>query len=52
MKSLINICSEGCRYTMEDECPVCGSETLDTIPPRFSPEDPYGKYRRKTRWTK
>ena len=35
------------RYTLKEVCPVCGSETKVAHPPRFSPEDPYGKYRRR-----
>lgn len=32
------------RYTLKGIC--CGSGTKDIKPPRFSPEDRYGKYRR------
>lgn len=36
-----------CRiYTMKEECPVCGGRTRVRRPPRYSPEDRYGKYRR------
>ncbi|HID42343.1 MAG TPA: RNA-protein complex protein Nop10 [Archaeoglobaceae archaeon] len=36
-----------CRiYTLKDVCPECGRNTFMPLPPRFSPEDPYGKYRR------
>lgn len=34
-------------YTLREECPNCGQETVSPHPPKFSPEDPYGKYRRK-----
>lgn len=34
------------RYTLQERCPDCGSETRPADPPRFSPEDPYGEYRR------
>ncbi len=37
-----------CRsYTLEERCRKCGAETITPHPPRFSPQDPYGKYRRK-----
>jgi len=34
------------RYTLKDICPVCGEKTRIKDPPRFSPQDRYGKYRR------
>ncbi|MGC8816649.1 MAG: RNA-protein complex protein Nop10 [Candidatus Hadarchaeum sp.] len=33
-------------YTLKDICPSCGGQTVSPHPPRFSPQDPYGKYRR------
>jgi H/ACA ribonucleoprotein complex subunit 3 len=33
-------------YTFKDKCPACGGGTTVPHPPRFSPLDPYGKYRR------
>ncbi len=35
------------RYTLKDTCPDCGERTVSPLPPRFSPEDRYGKYRRQ-----
>ncbi|MCD6478080.1 MAG: RNA-protein complex protein Nop10 [Candidatus Aenigmarchaeota archaeon] len=32
-------------YTLKDRCPKCGGETRTPHPPKFSPEDKYGKYR-------
>lgn len=46
MKSQIRKCPRCGRYTIYDECPLCSSKTVSTVPARFSPEDPYGKYRR------
>jgi len=46
MRSIMKKCPVCGRYTMEDECPVCGERTVSPLPPRFSPEDRYGKYRR------
>jgi len=34
------------RYTLKDICPVCGERAYKKEPPRFSPQDKYGKYRR------
>ncbi len=33
-------------YTMKEICKICGRETIVKKPPRFSPQDRYGKYRR------
>jgi len=33
-------------YTLKDKCPKCGKKTTSPRPPKFSPEDKYGKYRR------
>ncbi|HDS59330.1 MAG TPA: RNA-protein complex protein Nop10 [Thermoplasmatales archaeon] len=35
------------RYTLEDICPRCHGQSLQVGPARFSPQDPYGEYRRK-----
>lgn len=40
-------CKNCGRYTFRDECPECEGETGSPHPPKFSPEDPYGDYRRK-----
>ena len=37
------------RYTMKDTCPKCNEKTLTTIPAKYSPEDPYGAYRREAK---
>ncbi len=46
MKSIIRKCPNCGRYTLKTICPECGTHTRMVIPPRFSPEDHYGKYRR------
>jgi H/ACA ribonucleoprotein complex subunit 3 len=33
-------------YTLKDVCPSCGGQAISPNPPKFSPLDPYGKYRR------
>ena len=40
-------CKDCGRFALDDVCPECGNETSSPHPPKFSPEDPYGKYRRK-----
>ncbi|MDP3066766.1 MAG: RNA-protein complex protein Nop10 [Methanobacteriaceae archaeon] len=37
------LCSE---YTIQDQCPHCGGGVKVVYPPKYSPEDKYGKYRR------
>lgn len=33
-------------YTMSDKCKACNVKTEIVIPPKYSPEDRMGKYRR------
>lgn len=35
------------RYTLEEIEHLTGTQNLRPIPPRFSPEDKYGRYRRE-----
>ena len=42
----MKICPECNNYTLKDLCPVCKVPTVNPHPPKFSPEDKYGKYRR------
>lgn len=44
---LMKKCKNCGRYTLQEECPECGEETSSPHPAKFSPEDSYGKYRRK-----
>jgi len=52
MKSDIRVCTAWTRthdrpvYTLGDTCPDCGAATANSAPAPFSPEDPYGEYRR------
>ncbi len=46
MHTLIRKCPQCGTYTLREICPKCGAKTLEVLPPRFSPEDRYGKYRR------
>lgn len=34
-------------YTLHARCPLCDKPTGPPGPARYSPEDPYGEYRRK-----
>jgi H/ACA ribonucleoprotein complex subunit 3 len=34
---------------MQELCPSCGGNAANPAPPKYSPEDPYGTYRRKAR---
>jgi len=33
-------------YTFRDICQKCDKKTVNPEPPKYSPEDKYGKYRR------
>ncbi|UCG69485.1 MAG: RNA-protein complex protein Nop10 [Thermoplasmata archaeon] len=46
MRSLLRKCKVCGRYSLKDLC-LCGNETSVPIPPRFSPQDRYGEYRRR-----
>jgi H/ACA ribonucleoprotein complex subunit 3 len=47
MRSLMHRCRACGRYTLADVCPACGAPAGNPMPPRYSPEDRYGAYRRK-----
>lgn len=48
MKRLRKCVNDKCgTYTLSQICPLCKSETKSPHPAKFSPEDPYGEYRRK-----
>jgi H/ACA ribonucleoprotein complex subunit 3 len=38
-----------CTFTLKEDCPKCGKKTKTVHPPKFSPEDRYGEYRRKAK---
>ncbi len=46
MKSLILFCNSCNVFTLSKSCAKCDMRTSNPLPPRFSPEDKYGKYRR------
>lgn len=35
------------KYTLQEKCAKCSSETVYPKPAKFSPVDPYGAYRRR-----
>ncbi len=41
----IRRCGSG-HYTLKDRCGKCNAEAVAVGPAKYSPEDPYGKYRR------
>ncbi|MCK4551128.1 MAG: nucleolar RNA-binding Nop10p family protein [Candidatus Aenigmarchaeota archaeon] len=43
----IYICEKCNIYTMGENCPKCRKKTILKKPPKYSPEDKYGEYRRK-----
>ncbi len=45
-------CPKCGRYTLKDVCPACKVKTISAHPPKFSPEDKYGKYRRMLKFGK
>ena len=46
MDSILRRCKKCGRYTMrKDRCPYCGGELEVPHPPKFSPEDKYGRDR-------
>jgi H/ACA ribonucleoprotein complex subunit 3 len=45
MKNL-RFCNNCKEYTLELVCKKCKNKSISKYPPRFSPEDRYGKYRR------
>lgn len=40
---------ESCGKFMLDERCSCGGKAVSPLPPKFSPEDPYGDYRRRAK---
>ncbi|HNW37828.1 MAG TPA: RNA-protein complex protein Nop10 [Methanosarcina vacuolata] len=49
MGQKIRKCKNCGRYTLREICLGCGGKTFSPIPARFSPKDPYGRYRRMSK---
>lgn len=47
MKFRMKKCKECGQYTLKETCPQCNHKVGVIFPPRYSPQDKYGKYRRK-----
>jgi len=45
-ESILRVCPGCGRYTFRPKCPECSTATRTPHPPRFDPNDRYGKYRR------
>lgn len=43
----LRVCDACGKYTMAPACPACSAATREPGPPKFSPEDKYGVYRRR-----
>ncbi|MBW2987910.1 RNA-protein complex protein Nop10 [Candidatus Woesearchaeota archaeon] len=41
-------CQECGAYTLTEQC-KCGGVAVPAKPPKYSPEDPYGDYRRRAK---
>jgi len=46
MRSSITHCKKCNTFTLQTSCTKCSGKTSNPLPPKFSPEDKYGKYRR------
>ena len=45
--TILRRCRECGEYTLnQSKCPRCGGSVYTPIPPKFSPDDKYAKYRR------
>ena len=45
--SKLSYCNRCNEYALGEVCSRCKGKTISKYPPRFSPQDHYGKYRRK-----
>lgn len=44
---ILRYCSKCETYTLQEEC--CSQKTTKPQPPKYSPQDRYGEYRRKAK---
>jgi H/ACA ribonucleoprotein complex subunit 3 len=47
LKTFIKKCFKCKRYTLKEICPICGDKTFNPHPPKFSPKDKYGFYKKE-----
>ena len=52
VRSVIKRCAHCNVYTMKSHCPKCEKPTEHALPPKYGPEDRWGKYRRKLKYEK
>ena len=53
MRFLLRRCTASCgRYTLDVQCPACGSDTESAHPAKYSPDDKYARYRLASRYGK
>jgi len=45
--SYLFYCNKCLKYTLEKKCSKCNIQTIIKNPPRYSPQDHYGRYRRE-----
>jgi len=45
-------CKNCNKYTLKEYCLNCNEKTISTKPAKFSPEDKWGKWRRKAKSSK
>jgi len=48
MKRILK-CKKCNTYTLKDTCEKCNNKTITVAPPKYSPDDKYGKYRREVK---
>ncbi|MEM2637260.1 MAG: RNA-protein complex protein Nop10 [Candidatus Korarchaeota archaeon] len=49
MRFKMKRCPKCWNYTFAELCPYCGAQTQSPHPPRFSPADKWGEYRRRAK---
>ncbi len=47
---MMGYCKTCKMYTLKERCGRCGGKAVKPHPARFSPQDPYGEYRRRLKW--
>jgi len=50
MKHILK-CKSCQAYTINGKCPSCGGEAIKPVPPKYSPVDKYGGYRRRVKFS-
>lgn len=46
-RELLKRCIACSEYTLKEPCPYCDEPARSPRPPKYSPEDRYGEYRRR-----